>query len=154
MLGSGSYILTYGIFTLEDVILFLFLRFILMFVSMDLFFAGGQVIPSVSLGYLMGNLVLCLLPDSGMTVAEKELFCILFALCYYSFIVERYWTAVLLGASFGPIWIVSLYMLILLPITRGLGKYVGSRESIATINHQKHYPKQGHLSKRRHGVKA
>ncbi len=154
MLGSGSYIMTMGLLSLEDVIMFLFIRFFFMSITFDLFFAGGQVIPSMSLGYLLGNLVLCLLPDCGMTEAEKQLFCILMALCYYSFVVERYWTAVFLGMSFGPVWIVSLYMLVLLPLTWGLGKYVGSKESLATIAHMKHYPRQGHLSKRRHGVRA
>ncbi len=154
MLGSGSYILTHGILELQDVVLFLFVRFFFMSMTFDLFFAGGQVIPSMSLGYLLGNLILCLLPDAGLTFAEKQLFCILMALCYYSFIVERYWTAVFLGMSFGAVWIVPLYMLILLPINWGLGKYIGSGESLATIGHKKNYPAQGHLSRRRHGVKA
>ncbi len=151
MLGAGSKLI-YQIFTLEDIVFVLIVRYIATALAFDSFYAGGQVIPTISLGYLFGNLLLCLLPSSGLTAAESQLFCIIFALCFFSFCAERYWTTVFVGMSFGPVWIVSLYMLILLPLNYFLGKELGMNESLATISHNKHFT--NHFGKRRKGIHA
>ena len=151
LLGAGSKLI-YDLFSLEDLVFVLAVRYLATALAFDSFYAGGQVIPTISLGYLFGNLVICLLPSSSMTDAEAQLFCILFALCFFSFCAERYWTTVFVGMSFGPVWIVSLYMLVLLPLNWFLGKKMGTNESLATIAHNKHF--QNPFGKRRKGVKA
>ncbi len=151
LLGAGGKLI-YQLFTVEDLILVLFVRYVATSLAFDSFYAGGQVIPTISLGYLFGNLTLCLLPSGSMTEAECQLFCIIFALCFFSFCAERYWTTVFVGMSFGPVWIVSLYMLILLPFNWFLGKELGTNESLATIAHRKHFTNP--FGKRRKGIKA
>lgn len=110
LLGIGSNLIhRYKTFTVEDAFLFLVIRFLFTVLAFNFYYAGGQVLPTLAVGYLLGELFAAILSSvTPLSVGETSLFSVVTMLSFYAAVSDNYLTAWGLSFTFGPFEVLAL----------------------------------------------
>lgn len=120
--------------TIEDAFLFLFLRFVFTVFAFDSFYAGGQVLPTLAVGYLFGLLLSSLLAKPvGLDEQEQTLFSLVTMLAFYASVSDSYWTSLALSFSFGPFQVMVLPALFAILVVYLLDRYLFDTKSLSEM---------------------
>ena len=120
--------------TIEDAFLFLFLRFVFTGFAFDSFYAGGQVLPTLAVGYLFGLLLSSLLAKPvGLDEQEQTLFSLVTMLAFYASVSDSYWTSLALSFSFGPFQVMVLPALFAILVVYLLDRYLFDTKSLSEM---------------------
>ena len=120
--------------TIEDAFLFLFIRFLFTVFAFDSFYAGGQVLPTLAIGYLLGLFIAALLDETiGLQPQEETLFAIVTMLTFYASVSDSYWTSLALAFSFGPFMVMALPTLFSILIVYLLDRHLLDTKSLSTM---------------------
>lgn len=125
LLGSGIELLQdLGEFNITDIFSFLIIRFLFTGITFNLFYAGGKVIPTISLGALFGNLLIAMLSAYDLSASMRISIIITVMLTFYAVVAKAYFTSFFLSFSFGPFYVLALPMLISLTISFIIDNYL------------------------------
>ena len=134
LLGSGVELLQdLSSFTTTDIIAFLLVRFLFTSITFNLFYAGGQVIPTIALGALVGNLLVSLLSGYDLSSPIKTVIIITTMLTFYAIVTDTYKTSFCLLFSFGPFYIIAIPMLFSLTLSYIINKHLEILDSISKM---------------------
>lgn len=127
LLGNGGHLLTDLTidFTTMDLVAFLIIRFLFTSITFNLFYAGGQVIPTIALGALIGNVLVSLL-GTNIELSEtiKTMMIVTTMLTFYAVLNNTYFTSFFLSLSFAPIHVMALPLVISLGLAYLINHYL------------------------------
>ena len=133
LLGIGTNLIhAFPSLGVEDALLFLFVRFLFSVMAFDSFYAGGQVLPTLAVGYLLG-LLLSALFNNVLPLEEEEqsLLALVTMLTFYASVFDSYWTTLALAFSFGPFKTMLLPSLFSLFIVYLLDRHLWNTKSLS-----------------------
>lgn len=139
---------------LSDVMLLILIRLCLTIISFDGHFFGGMVIPTISVGCLLGEAFSSILlwsNSSYVTYEDLDILIVIFMICFYACVSAKPIVALALSFSFLPMHIVALPMfLCLIPIALVIytSKYKGLSNMLYDIdNHDgvSYYHRRHHI---------
>lgn len=133
LLGIGTNIIhRYPSLGMEDALVFLFLRYVFTVFAFDSFYAGGQVLPTLAIGYLLGLLLSALLKNvAHLDSQEETLFALITMLTFYASVSDSYLTSLALSCSFGPFETMVLPSLVTIAIVFLMDRYVFNTKSLS-----------------------
>lgn len=135
LLGIGtSLISAVSKLTAEDALLFFLVRFVFTALAFDFFYAGGQVLPTMTVGYLLGLLAISLF-SSVLPLSEQEttLFSLITMLSFYASVSDNYLTSFALSFSFGPFLVMVLPSLVCILFVFLLDRFVFDTPSLSRM---------------------
>ena len=125
LLGSGVELLQdLSAFAITDILTFLLVRFLFTTITFNLFYTGGKVIPTISLGALFGDLLVVMLDGYDLSSSMRMLIIITTMLTFYAVVTDAYFTSFFLSFSFCPFYISALPLSISLAIAFIIDKQI------------------------------
>ena len=98
-------------FTLQDALIFLFIRYFWTIFCNDVFYLGGHVIPTFVVGAAIGEVIQAVVENFiPLTTNDKQMIIVLTALLFFSSVTMSFLTTLALSFSFGRGWVILPYL--------------------------------------------
>lgn len=135
LLGIGTTIIhSFSSLAVEDALLFLFIRFLFTAFAFDSFYAGGQVLPALTIGYLLGLFLSALLKDvAGLKTGEETLLSLATMVAFYASVSDSYLTSLAISFSFGPFETMALPSLFVIGIVFLFDRFLFDTKSLSKM---------------------